>query len=586
MAETIKINKTTMSFNKIWYVDGINGSDTTGNGSIELPYKTLSKAGTASAYTDCIYLISNTADVAGYMAVNARAIIGNKKQTLAIPVPQAGKILSIYNTVFAGNPNNTHYYINKTILTLEFYNCILKYPTWTMDPNSTKIAVGIGFRNGGTSTLNITYKNCVFSVSLNHRIGSAYDNELYMTTNAKMINCIYNGSLSVPSTDKMDTKIVIPTTTYSINTTSLDSNYNITITGWNKTGDPTILNPDSSRSSIGVYGGPYAWGAWPERRYLIRDNDKLKKYVESKWEDVGSYPADVTEEKFMSSTMALTSLTDEVLSQLGSPELLYWTDETATSPKAKLTIVPKPKLLLMNQDIDLSDISNLDSITLTSTTSGNSKVGVIVSNDGGASWTGVNLAAIDTRDLTNVSAKCLSSSALSAITSELWNYLIRDSKKLRFGFYLEKSASTNAASIEELTIQADYPAPPEQRDVSWRILVNGIEKVPFNTAQNIRLVEASIDTPNLTVGDNVIKIEVESPAGDFGEAVVHVYKEQQFRTSAERTMRSIDGGFIQDNIDFLEMAKPRNKKRLNSSKRALNLAEVQLDKFINTISIN
>lgn len=561
MAETIKINKTTMSYNKIWYVDSVNGNDTTGTGAIDKPYATFAKAYGLIAAGDAIKLAAGTYTSSTVSVQKNFTVIGEgNSTTFQVTMYMAGKVvMNCYRMIYSATIDHDFYTNRDYWFTLNFTNCVLK--------------------------------SCVVK-------GGSYSSYFYMTLNNCFVvaNSMGNSNIrlssnsiknSATSLEYFNFYTVNPTASYSLVKALFDTaNYKITAGSWDKVGDPTILNPDGNRSSIGVYGGPYAWGFWPERRYLVRDNNRLKKHVGSAWEDVGSYPADATEENFMSSTMSLTSLTDATLSQLGSPELLYWTNETATSPKAKLTIVPKPKLLLMNQDIDLSDISNIDSIALTSTINGNSKVGVIVSNDGGTSWTGVNLAAIDTRDLTDVSAKCLSSSALSAITSELWNYLIRDSQKLRFGFYLEKSASTNAASIDELVIQVDYPAPPEQRDVSWRILVNGIEKIPFSTAQNIRLVESSLDTSDLVVGDNTIKIEVESPAGDFGEAAVHVYKEQQFRTSAERTMRSIDGGFIQNNIDFLEMAKPRNKKRLTSSKRELNLAEVQLDKFINTISIN
>ena len=39
--ELIKINNTTLEFNKIVYVDAANGNDTTGDGSKNNPYNTV-----------------------------------------------------------------------------------------------------------------------------------------------------------------------------------------------------------------------------------------------------------------------------------------------------------------------------------------------------------------------------------------------------------------------------------------------------------------------------------------------------------------------------------------------------------------
>ena len=42
--QTIQINNETLTYNKIIYVDAINGDDTSGDGSKDNPYATIQKA--------------------------------------------------------------------------------------------------------------------------------------------------------------------------------------------------------------------------------------------------------------------------------------------------------------------------------------------------------------------------------------------------------------------------------------------------------------------------------------------------------------------------------------------------------------
>lgn len=52
----LKVNNTTLEFNEIIYVDGTNGDDITGKGSIENPYKTIIKGQSVAVDGDAIYI--------------------------------------------------------------------------------------------------------------------------------------------------------------------------------------------------------------------------------------------------------------------------------------------------------------------------------------------------------------------------------------------------------------------------------------------------------------------------------------------------------------------------------------------------
>lgn len=54
---TVIINNTTLTFNNVYYVNGIDGNDITGTGSKISPFKTFTKAYNTSLSGDAIYLV-------------------------------------------------------------------------------------------------------------------------------------------------------------------------------------------------------------------------------------------------------------------------------------------------------------------------------------------------------------------------------------------------------------------------------------------------------------------------------------------------------------------------------------------------
>lgn len=92
----------------------------------------------------------------------------------------------------------------------------------------------------------ITLNNCLFDIPGN--FVPSYIN--YGSNYLSIVNCA-------------STKNIIDAHTQSTNLTNItiDSNYNITSSGWKNTGSGT--NPDGTQANIGVYGGAFAWGISP-----------------------------------------------------------------------------------------------------------------------------------------------------------------------------------------------------------------------------------------------------------------------------------------------------------------------------------
>nr|WP_321026352.1 DUF1565 domain-containing protein [Clostridium neonatale] len=128
--QSIKINNTTLTFDKIIYVDGTNGNDETGDGSESYPYITLTKAlANSNAENSAIFLKGTTKEPSN--SINLK----NKNITIIGDYLKYGS--KITNTMQYGNVNiyDTYLYNDNTaawaetfsyIGNLNLYNCIFE----------------------------------------------------------------------------------------------------------------------------------------------------------------------------------------------------------------------------------------------------------------------------------------------------------------------------------------------------------------------------------------------------------------------------------------------------------------------------
>lgn len=238
MSESIQINNEILTFSKIWYLDANNGSDTTGDGSKNKPFKTLPRF---VSEAKSLGTIDNTHAV--FLAPGTYTNINIMGEEILWP------------SIIGENPINT---ILSIAHTHDWGPGLhlgqnIKLIGLTIQQNDA--AAGYSYLLGaGTETPHVYIYNCIFNKAVRWYTTFVYLNAHFYNTiftygpsmtygTMEFKNCVYPGGSG-----------------YNLNYSNItfDQEYNIVSGGeWLHTGDPTILNPDGTRSNIGIYGGPY-----------------------------------------------------------------------------------------------------------------------------------------------------------------------------------------------------------------------------------------------------------------------------------------------------------------------------------------
>jgi len=141
---------------------------------------------------------------------------------------------------------------------------------------------------------------------------------------------------------------------------------------------------------------------------------------------------------------------------------------------------------------------------------------------------------------------------------------------------------TNTSPVKITALIEDFDA---LSNVQATLSINGDEKqigVPI-TDQNVCL---SVDYNDLASGDNTVTIRLAAGvlSGSFS---VQIFKEAYQRTSVKRTFISLDGGYTQENISFVESAKIRSKYKQQPylSSSSGRVFGVELDRYTNKVEI-
>ena len=261
--ETIKINKETLEFEKIWYTNNVNGSDITGDGSKSNPYKTFTKSYNSCSSGDAIYLIgiegANYNDYMGGINKNI-SIIGegplskidvsdSKWATYSTGNVNLYKVTLLGIQFFRDSSGHRNYYNCYIIArggTLDnfastiypnFYNCILYEPSsgngYYLAPAIFQDCLIYGKNDG------ISYSWGFYGGCSDYEVKTTYINYHFVS---------YLADCNVPKSNSNDTFV--------------DEDYNIINPSINWQNSGTDTNPDGSQAHIGVYGGPFAWGEW------------------------------------------------------------------------------------------------------------------------------------------------------------------------------------------------------------------------------------------------------------------------------------------------------------------------------------
>jgi hypothetical protein len=287
LLETIKINNETLEFNKVIYVDAVNGDDNSGNGSENNPYKTITKSYNEAVSGDGIYLKSNknsnyndfSSEINKEISFIGEGFNSIMKFTSVRPFQYSKADVNFYRLVLIGDDGDFFKYSTNTV---KVYNCIIRMYYGHMSQVSSTYFYNCIFEPGGyTSTwrANDYIENSImhsFEKKDKYSWGSYGDVCLVKTqVNDEFVheNTSYEGPYS---------------NSYSY---TINDKYEVEGLSMSKLGTGT--NPDGSQASLGVYGGPFAWGEWNSNKYLFQDNGITKSFDLSakKWLTIDSTQA-------------------------------------------------------------------------------------------------------------------------------------------------------------------------------------------------------------------------------------------------------------------------------------------------------
>jgi len=260
MSESIQINNEVLTFSKIWYLDANNGSDTTGDGSKNKPFKTIQ--GFVSVAIS-LGTVDNTHAV--FFSPGTYVYVHTRGDSIFFP------------SLIGTNPLNT---IISTANTHDWDPGIrlltnVKLIGLTIQQNDAASSISYLLAAWTDGNDEVYFYNCIFNKFVRgYRTFSYLDAHFYNTifTYAPSVvygsmefkNCVYPGGSGY---------------NLNYNNITFDQAYNIVSGGvWQNAGDPTILNPDGTRSNIGIYGGPYYPNFIKPRWHLLNEGLKEEPY--------------------------------------------------------------------------------------------------------------------------------------------------------------------------------------------------------------------------------------------------------------------------------------------------------------------
>ncbi len=192
-------------------------------------------------------------------------------------------------------------------------------------------------------------------------------------------------------------------------------------------------------------------------KYLIADGSDIKHWdsVSESYVKVSELP--LTAEKFQTygDDICRKERTGLVSS---SPVLKIWSpSEELPAPKITQTIVPKPIIVRMLEDVSFSEayIQDITNVVLTMDNTGSRIIVFIVSTDSGISWKawdGSLWILVDITNIQDVKSKGMSAADLQGITEAQWTSLGLSDKRMRFAWYMEVSSSTDILKLKEIRV--------------------------------------------------------------------------------------------------------------------------------------
>jgi hypothetical protein len=197
----------------------------------------------------------------------------------------------------------------------------------------------------------------------------------------------------------------------------------------------------------------------PNIKYLMVDGNDIKHWDTSSESYVKVSELPLTADKFQSygddnyhkERTGLVSI---------SPVLKIWSPlAEMPAPVVTQTIIPKPVIVRMKEDILFTEAYIIDIVnavvTIDNTGSGSIVIVFIVSTDSGTSWeawNGSSWILVDITNMEDVKTKGMTVTTLQGITEAQWTSLGLSDKKIRLAWYMEVSSSTDVLKLKEVRI--------------------------------------------------------------------------------------------------------------------------------------
>lgn len=339
-------------------------------------------------------------------------------------------------------------------------------------PDGVAYFVMVGYDLQGRKKL-ISDRNIQHSISWDtlNNAGIASGSGLPITIDSKDGFTVRLMSGGVSSTDKDNEwdKIIVEST---LNETIVAGDNAV----WNWNGIYSECSTTSSTTGNRIYrGGTVSGygtdittsfiGASVGFRPILLVSDVIEKYLLVKnnliynllFEQLGSYPSDITEDLF--STKGFDSIDLNVMNQINNTiSIIQWTsDKTVASKKIVSYGTPKPRFI-SSSDLSLDTIQCINSMTITSNATGGSKLNLVFSNDNGKSWktfNGSDWVNVNTLDIVDVKNNGIDASLISTIKKTQWDGLISVAKSIRIGYYLEPVSGSAVDNVDKIIFNID-----------------------------------------------------------------------------------------------------------------------------------
>lgn len=134
--------------------------------------------------------------------------------------------------------------------------------------------------------------------------------------------------------------------------------------------------------------------------------------------------------------------------------LVVFTDEDIEQVDAKISGLPKPQLITVKEDVNLTNVKNFIRFESVAQESGSGIIRYVMSNDSGKTWYVYKDSKLTAIELSLTSAKenGMNTKTLNEIPTSVWNEFLGVNKTVKFAYYLEIKSNTDIALMDELIL--------------------------------------------------------------------------------------------------------------------------------------